>query len=85
MTDLKWGAPPASPNGRGCDRWGPVAESLRERPNEWALISGESGIRSPGNVPRAKAFRGAPFEFTYRSRPDGAADIYARFVPEVSA
>jgi hypothetical protein len=85
MTDVKWQDPPGPKGGPGANRYQEVADQLRTRPGEWALISGESGSTAAnfGPTRRPVAFVG-DFEFTARSRPDGKADIYARYTGEAS-
>ena len=85
MADIKWGTPPQPDHGPGSTRFLAEAAALRERPGEWALISGSEGIKYPSNIPGYAAFKGGGFEFTSRRRGDGMADVYARFVGEVAS
>lgn len=83
MTDLKWQDPPQDPRGRkpGHGRWKMVADELRSRPGEWALVL----VGSASNVQRIKRGEdsmGPGFDATSRRRPDGKFDVYARFVGE---
>ena len=35
---IEWKTPPAAKRGRTSTKWSKVANELRERPNEWAMI-----------------------------------------------
>lgn len=65
-----------------------IAAALKARPNEWALILPD---RSASTVQAITSGRNAAFqppgsfEAVSRSRKNGRADIYARYVGEVSA
>jgi len=75
--------PPSPKGGPSANKYGDVAEALKERPGEWAMIvaGGHHNL-----VPRIKAgtipaFRPAgAYEATARSNESGRFDVYARFV-----
>lgn len=81
---VRWEDPP--PHGNR-SQWQPVAEALRERPGEWALIaeglkSGSAGAMSNAiKVGRFSCWRPAgTFESRTSARGDGLTDLYARYV-----
>lgn len=88
MTDArihKWEAPPegkTSPRGK----WLPVAESLRSRPGEWALVStGDVHTGNGGNIQQGRlaCFRPAgSFEGVSRKSDDGTWNTWARYIGE---
>lgn len=81
MTDIKWQEPPA--DARRVGKWEAVAEELRARPNEWALV--HTGAAAAVRSIKTGQYRGmtpGDFEAVGRSRPDGKTDVYARFVGE---
>ena len=90
MKDIKWGAPPEKRQGIARDgKWHAVAESLRSRPGEWAMVSGDAGVLA-SYVTLAKTgglsgFTAGEFEATGRKREDGRFDLYVRYIGEVSA
>lgn len=79
MTEIKFQNPPRRKRGR--TDWVSVAEQLRQRPGEWALVA----RMSPATVVRIKrggykAFPAGEFEATSRNVRDKKADIYLRYV-----
>lgn len=96
MNIIRWEAPPPvttgrKPGSRGEveDRFTAVAEALRSRPGEWAVVfEGPNGAAS-GVATRIKSAYSpclAPtgsFEATYRKGRD-ASVVYARYVGETS-
>lgn len=81
--EIEFRDPP--PDGRSSMDWEPIAEALRGRPGEWALVRTKSGASQAGaiNNGRVAALRpiGA-FRAISRSDGDGTCDIYARYVGE---
>ena len=84
MAKIKWEDPAPVKSNTGRTKWADVAEQLRERPDQWALVA--EGLKyavystyiSKG---RLAAFEPAGhYEGTSRKRPDGMYDIYARYV-----
>lgn len=83
MTKLKWEEPsPSRTTNRS--KWREIADQLRERPGEWALVA--EGFKYSVYATYINKGRLAPFEpsgsfeGTSRKREDGKFDIYARFV-----
>lgn len=77
--NIVWQDPPAD----GRSRWAEVANALRARPGQWALVASgaSSSLATQIRSGRRVAFRPArSFEATSRKRPDGKYDIYARAV-----
>jgi predicted alpha/beta superfamily hydrolase len=88
MGILNWEAPPPSSGGRKADRhWAEIAEELRGRPGEWALVSDDISHQAAHNIRagRLASFRPAgSFEATMRDihQPTGRGRMYVRFVGE---
>ncbi len=87
--NLQWKNPPPDRRGqRGdfIDRWTAVAEQLRTRPDEWALIHTDKATRTSTIVSRIKngaAPFGPPGSFEATSRRNSHAntsDVYARYI-----
>lgn len=79
MTETKFQDPPMRK--RGEVDWASVAEQLRQRPGEWALVT----RANPSVVPQVKrgryqALPRGEFEATSRNVRDGKAEIYLRYV-----
>lgn len=86
---IRWEDPPAAKGPGLGAAWGPVADALRARPGEWALIEeGAPATTTANHVSHGKiaAFRPpGSFEAVARSRGRDSIgqrqhDIYARFV-----
>lgn len=93
MTVLRWENPPpnrisARPTrrvGAGLRRWQPVADELRRRPGQWALIF--EGANGPASGLASNIVRGVPacwepagdFDATTRKGAESTL-VYARYV-----
>ena len=83
---LDWKTPPGADSGRLPSRgkWVRIAEQLRERAGQWALVyvgpskNAASCLASEHRTGRTPAFRPAGH---YEVRQDGC-DVYARYVGE---
>ncbi len=87
--DLVWGTPPGgSSAGRpaGVSKWNPMAEALKTRPGEWAMISPDAASTAGYSITTAKLPCWEPkgsFEAVARSAEGLAphrAQIWARYV-----
>lgn len=83
---VRFEEPPASKGGRSeSPRNREIAEALRSRPGEWALV-GENerndGLAVRIRSGKAKSFAQGTWEAKSRSNSDGTVNIYARFVSE---
>lgn len=79
MSEIKFQELP--PNGRTSADWADIAEQLRQRPGEWALI-GRRNTTTAFNI-RAGKYRAMPsgeFDAVCRNSRGGEADIYVRYV-----
>jgi hypothetical protein len=85
---VKWQTPPESKTSGRPSKNQHVAEALRARPGQWALIHEAAASRSFTTIimkGRVTAFEPAgEFEAVSRRRQDGRFDIYARFVGPAS-
>lgn len=79
MTEIKFQNPPMHKRGR--TDWASVAEQLRQRPGEWALVA-RVNPAAVTHIKRGgyKAFPAGEFEATSRNARDSKADIYVRYV-----
>lgn len=99
-TVIRWEKPPAVrsggyPLGRGKSRWGSVAEELRARPGEWALIvegpvKGANGGLASGLATQIRMGQMVCFspagDFDAESRlGDGIRKVWAVFVGDAGA
>jgi hypothetical protein len=78
---LKWGDPPGA--GRRVydnTKWARIADALRERPGEWALVTENGTSGSNSNALHLLARRGPGFEVTSRKQPDNTVNVWARYV-----
>lgn len=81
---VKFEAPPASRGGRAeSPRNKQIAEALRDKPGEWALVA--EGQKNDGLAVRirtgkAKSFSTGVWEATSRRNEENTIDIYARYV-----
>lgn len=88
MTDIKWQDPPRNAAGRpgAPGKWASIADALRERPGEWALVAENAPASTAANIRRGTYVGLGPagsFEAVSRNtKRDRRADIYARFVGE---
>lgn len=86
MTEIEWKNPPASRSGPNGFDWRGVADALRARPGEWALVRKDTSSTHATYIKQARIVAFAPAgSFDARSVQvgDGKADIYARFIGEV--
>lgn len=87
MTDIKWQEPP--PHGNAIkSRWAEVAEALRARPLEWALIDedGSPNLASRIRNGQIAAFRPASnFQVRNVRKSANGHDTYVRFVGTAGA
>jgi len=82
MSDITFTDPPAATRGKLWGRHQQIAEALRERPGDWALVmEGVNGSNSHSiRTARIKAYAPAgAYEATARKNGD-RHDIYARYV-----
>lgn len=73
MTDIKWQEPPE--NNRS--KWSEIADALRGRPGQWALVKTSA---TNGAFGQYKARLGLEFEIVTRRNNEGNVDFYARFI-----
>lgn len=83
--ELTWQSPPKRNDVRARasqarERWARVAEQLRSRPGEWAVVaqSTENKNLVPSQIRKALGY---DFEVVTR-RNDGMVTAYARWIPE---
>lgn len=81
---LRFIDPPASYLGRNAGKHAQIAEELRSRPNEWAIIeeNGHASLSTYVNSAKGKAYAPAgTFQATTRRNADGKRyTIYAKYV-----
>lgn len=97
---IAWQDPPASGNGhkggRIVQKWGAVADALRARPGQWALIlllpaadgKRNSTASSLSTIVRKGQGGFAPaggFEAAQRTAPGGEVGVFARYVGDQGA
>ncbi|HET6916873.1 MAG TPA: hypothetical protein VFH56_12355 [Acidimicrobiales bacterium] len=88
MTEqIKWAEPPSDGRARRSDQtdWSAIADALRARPGEWALIQQDVSTSVASQVRRGyyKGFTPGEFEAVSRSRAEYSkwrGDIYARYI-----
>lgn len=80
---LTWQEPPPSPYQGTHGRYSVVADALRERPGEWALILNAKSQSHAGQLRLSPYFAGG-FELTSRKAANGRYDIYARYIGATS-
>lgn len=73
--DIKWEEPDATRRGNG--EYAALADALKARPGEWALVSENSHASVTGHLKRRYGL-----EAVARETKDGRAKIYARFVEQ---
>jgi hypothetical protein len=84
MSDIEWGELPPDNRGRPDNKWAEIADELRDRPGEWALIA--KGVDSTiANKIRTGRYRSMPrgqFEAVSRNSnvANRRADIWARYI-----
>ena len=81
--DLKWEDPPERARNPGrAWKWGPIIESLRKRPGEWALVDTRRAAdhQNPTAVfgPTQQRLKGQGVQVTVRT-VDGEVRLYARW------
>lgn len=80
MSEIVWAAPPDLIRGRTfAGKTKRFVEALKERPGEWALYP--TTVSSASTASNYKKQHPGT-EWTSRTRPDGRADLYARWVGE---
>lgn len=87
MTEISWEAPPPKTRvAREPDRrWMDIAEALRSRPGEWAVVSRDSSASIVTQIRNGRivAFAGGGFEAPARTIPDTSPkryQVFARYV-----
>jgi hypothetical protein len=86
MSDVHWEEPPhKSPKGGRPKYWKAVADQLRSRPGEWAMVHVDETQRKAGytamNIKRGLLAGMTAGEFEAVSRTvDGQRRVYARYV-----
>lgn len=79
MIQIKFQDPPALKRRR--TDWDSVADQLKQRPGEWALIGNRhSSVASQIKKGQYRAFPAGEFEAICRNVRDHKADIYVRYV-----
>ena len=91
MTEITWATPPQVEHGgrshRRSAEWALVADTLKEHPDQWALVRSETESCYGHFIKTARlvAFKPAgAFEATVRKNQDNPKkyDIYARYIGE---
>lgn len=79
--EIIWQAPPPKAKGAGRKpgRMAAFVAELEKRPGAWAIYPYST---NPGTGAQLKSRYS--LDVTYRSRPDGTCDIYARWIGEAS-
>ena len=86
MTELKWEDPPASLQARNRRDWNSIADGLRTRPHQWAVVAENVSASTGTHIRhgRLTAFEPAgAFEARVsgaRSEDGRASKVYARYV-----
>lgn len=84
---VEWSDPPLPRRGpNNGKRWPAIADALRERPGEWALVAENVDPSTVSNITRGR-YAGMPagsFEATGRRVGDGSSrvNVWARFVAQ---
>lgn len=81
--ELKFVAPPEATRGGGPRKSREIAEALRARPGEWALVAEGVGPSIAHNIKHGSVSVYQPagsFEAVSRKGKNGRSDIYARYV-----
>ena len=84
MAELTWKEPETLRRQYRKHDWESIADSLRERPNEWAVVATECSHAYATNIRRGRLAPFAPegsFEAVTKGNEKGrAAELYVRFV-----
>jgi hypothetical protein len=89
MTELKWEDPPASLQARNRRDWNSIANGLRTRPLEWAIVAENVSASTGTHIRHGRLTAFAPagaFEARVsgaRSEDGRASKVYARYVGSV--
>lgn len=86
MTELKWEDPPANLQARNRRDWNTIANGLRSRPNEWAVVAENVSASTGTHIRHGRLTAFAPAG-AYEARVSGArsedgraSKVYARYV-----
>ena len=79
--ELQWKAPePSAWAPRRTTKWKSIADALRDRPGQWALVA-ESVSRALASGIKKRVLLPGEFEITTRKNgEDGKCDMYARYI-----
>jgi hypothetical protein len=80
MPVLSWGTPPPTKKNNGVGKWRDIMESLKSRPNEWALL--HDGV-DYGTVPTSMSSKKTLYEVVRRTvRENGITrrQTWARYI-----
>jgi len=84
MTSITWKEPDTVRRQYRKHDWEAIAETLRERPNEWAVVATDCSHAYATNIRRGRLAPFAPegsFEATTKGNEKGrASELYVRFV-----
>lgn len=80
MSIIRWEKPPKGGRGR---KWQKVADDLKSRPGEWALVAESASRTLAGNISNGLIVAFRPprtFEGVGRVNEDKSVDVWARYV-----
>ena len=85
MTDIIFQNPPTT-NNNGRRDWRAIADTLRARPGEWALVAPQSFVATVTQIKKGlyAGMEAGHFEARSVGQNNGRADIYARYVGPTS-